>query len=146
MTLKEWTEKVHSWQKYIEELQRNAGVNEKQQGEGIQQGIEELQQALEELHVAEEELREQNESLQAANEIIERERQRYQELFDFAPDGYLVTTASGIIQEANHAAAELFNVPVHFLVGKPLSVYIAGIDRTALYEQLWRLRAVQGRE
>jgi PAS domain S-box-containing protein len=96
--------------------------------------------------VAEEELREQNESLQVANEILERERQRYRELFDFAPDGYLVTTASGIIQEANRAAADLFNVPAQFLIGKPLSVYIAGIDRTILYEQLWRLRAVQERE
>src|SRR5262249_988820 len=36
--------------------------------------------------------------------------------------------------------------PTHFLVGKPLSVYINGADLTTFYEQLWRLRAVQARE
>jgi len=32
------------------------------------------------------------------------ELERYQELFDFAPDGYFVTNASGVITEANRAA------------------------------------------
>ncbi|CAA9401470.1 hypothetical protein AVDCRST_MAG94-5938, partial [uncultured Leptolyngbya sp.] len=51
---------------------------------------------------------------------MEAERQRYQELFEFAPDGYLVTDAQGKIQEANLAAARLLNIEQRFLVGKPL--------------------------
>ena len=52
--------------------------------------LEDLHPALEELHVAEEEQYQQNEALAAARLTAEVERQRYQELFDFAPDGYLV--------------------------------------------------------
>src|SRR5437868_14628682 len=100
MTLKEWTEKVQSWQQYVEELQRKADFSGEQPGV-IQRSIEELHTALEELRVAEEELREQNEHLYAAHESVALERQRYQELFNFAPDGYLVTATSGVIQEAN---------------------------------------------
>ena len=117
MTLKEWTEKVHSWQQYVEELLQKADFTEEQPGV-IQRSIEELQVALEELRVAEEELREQNEHLYAAHEAVALERQRYQDLFEFAPDGYLVTAASGVIQEANHTAAQLLNTPGRFLLGR----------------------------
>lgn len=86
--------------------------------------LEELQTALEELRVAEEELRTQNDALLASQEVIEAERQRYQDLFEFAPDGYLVTDINGTIQEANRAAARMFNVGQRFLVGKPLVNFI----------------------
>jgi PAS domain-containing protein len=68
---------------------------------------EELQASLEELQIAEEELQQQQEELAASRYLVEAERQRYQELFNFAPDGYLVTDAHGVIQEANRAAAVL---------------------------------------
>src|SRR5262249_13324173 len=86
--------------------------------------------------------------LYASHEAVALERQRYQDLFEFAPDGYLVTASSGVIQEANHTAAQLLNTPVRFLLGKPLLVYVAEADRPTLYEQLWRLRAAPapGRE
>src|SRR5262245_15130376 len=83
--------------------------------------LEDLQVALEELHVAEEEQHQQNEALAAARLTAEAERQRYQELFDFAPDGYLVTDADGIIQEANRAAAALLGVPQPHLLDKSLT-------------------------
>src|SRR5688500_3844073 len=50
---------------------------------------------LEELRTAEEKIRTQNEQLAAAYDVIAAERQRYQELFHFAPDGYLVTDEHG---------------------------------------------------
>jgi PAS domain-containing protein len=62
--------------------------------------LDDLHTALEEMHVAEEEQHQQHEALAAARLTAEAERQRYQEIFDFAPDGYLVTDADGIIQEA----------------------------------------------
>ncbi|HJZ89861.1 MAG TPA: PAS domain-containing protein, partial [Gemmataceae bacterium] len=68
---------------------------------------EELTVTLEELRITEEELRRQNEELASAQEVILAERQRYQELFNFAPDGYMVTDANGVIHEANLAAADL---------------------------------------
>lgn len=82
------------------------------------EALEDLRTCLEELKVAEEELQKQNDELATA-------RQRYQELFDFAPDAYLVTDPEGIIQEANHAAVKLLRLPNGFIAGKPLLSFVA---------------------
>jgi PAS domain S-box-containing protein len=103
--------------------------------------LADLSATLEELHVAGEELRQQNEELAAAHQIIETERQRYQDLFDFAPDGYLVTDPDGVIYEANRAAATLLGVLPDFLVGKPLSVFVAEENHATLYKRLTGLQA-----
>ena len=96
----------------------------------------ELQSAVEELRVAEEELRAQNEELMAARLDLEAERQRYRDLFEFAPDAYLATDAVGIIQEANRAASAMLNVPKKSLVGKPLVVFVAPEDRLTFHGRL----------
>jgi PAS domain S-box-containing protein len=100
---------------------------------------ENLSAALEELHVAAAELQQQNEELIAARQEIETERQRYQELFEFAPDGYLVTDGGGVIRESNRAAAILLGVSQEFLVGKPVSVFVSTEDHARLYGHLGRL-------
>ena len=103
--------------------------------------FEELNISLEELRVAEEELRQQNDELGETRLQIERERQRYQDLFDFAPDGYLVTDADGKIQEANQAAGQMLGLSPRYLVNKPLTVYVASEARPAFRAGLIRLRA-----
>lgn len=90
----------------------------------LEQSFEELQIALEELQVAEEELHRQNEELLAAHLVIETERLRYQELFEFAPEGYLVTDTYGVIREANQKAAQLFGISPSKLRGKALVSFI----------------------
>jgi PAS domain S-box-containing protein len=90
---------------------------------------EELQAALEELHKAHEALSAQNEELIRTRQAIEAECQRYQELFDFAPYGYLVTDRTGMIREANQAAAKMLGVEPGFLCKKPLSRYVAHRDK-----------------
>ena len=95
-----------------------------------QEGLnQQLQQTLEELSVAEEELRQQNLHL-------ESERLKYQDLFNFAPDGYLVTNPAGIIQSANQAIAAQLAANQSFLVGKPLVVFVAQLDHSLFYNQL----------
>ncbi|MFN6486558.1 MULTISPECIES: EAL domain-containing protein [unclassified Nostoc] len=84
--------------------------------------FDELQNAVEELLAASEEL-------EVTRAVAEKERQRYQELFDFAPDGYLVTNTVGKILEANYAAATMLCVRQKYLLGKPLTVFIAQQDR-----------------
>jgi PAS domain S-box-containing protein len=93
------------------------------------ESLEELRTALEELRVADEELRAQNEELMAAHLQVETERRRYQELFQLAPDAYLVTTLTGIITEANESASRLLGIPSHFLRGKALTAYVDSEDR-----------------
>lgn len=111
------------------QTQNNLRLWVEAQSAEIMQVNQELQLALEELQVVEEELREQNEELAVARELVELERQRYQDLFEFAPDGYLVTDTAGIIQEANRAAAILLAVRQKYLVNKPLILFIFHQDR-----------------
>ena len=102
---------------------------------------EKLNVTLAELHTAEAALRAQNDQLIAAHETILAERQRYHELFNFAPDGYLVTDPSGIIQEVNLAAAQLLGRSRRYLPGKPLRVFIHPPDRPTLDRLLTHLGA-----
>lgn len=92
----------------------------------------ELQESLEELWVAEEELRAQAEELAASSDAIDAERERYAELFDFAPDAYLVTDGHGKIFEANRAASRMLGVPSRFLNGKLLVSFVAEEQRREL--------------
>ncbi|MGC9335916.1 MAG: PAS domain S-box protein, partial [Anaerolineae bacterium] len=85
---------------------------------------------LEKLRIAGEELQQQqqNEGLAAAREQADAERQRYKDLFEFAPDGYLVTDLKGIIQQANHTAAALLGVRQDMLRHQDLICYVAPSD------------------
>ncbi|PIG92611.1 PAS domain-containing protein [Gloeocapsopsis sp. IPPAS B-1203] len=100
----------------------------------------------EELQLTVDELQRQNKELLATQAALELQVCRYQELFDFAPDGYIVIDKSGKIEEANRAAAKLFNVPQRFLVGKPLIIFVAEDERQALYSKLMQLQQAQSLE
>jgi len=121
-----------TFERQIEAARRRLTALEEQVGDPAGAGtatldaLTELSTAVEELRVAAEELRQQNEELLAMRQALEAERQRYRDLFEFAPDGYLVTDADGTIQEANQAAALLLDVRQDFLMGKPLVVFVAG--------------------
>lgn len=114
-----------------------------QQPELLTNAVEQLRTALEELRVAEEELVRQNEQLAAAHQMVEIQSQRYQDLFEFAPDGYLVTNTRGTIQEVNCAAARMLGVEQKFLVGKPLVLFVATEDRNNFHSQLSRQHQVE---
>jgi PAS domain S-box-containing protein len=132
--------------KGVEGARKRLAVLE-QQAEGapaqpwaLHEAIAEVDSSLEELRAASEELRHQNEELVTTRQAVEAERQRYRELFEFAPDGYLVTDPNGIICEANRATAAMVNVHQRFLLGMPLLVFVAKKDHPTLHDHL---RAVQ---
>lgn len=108
----------------------------------IAESLGEISNALEELQVAQEELQQQYEELEATRQVVEVERQRYQDLFEFAPDGYLVTDANGTIWEANRAASTMLNISQKLLIGKPLINYISQEDHLVFYAKLDQLRHV----
>ncbi len=113
------------------------------QSREIIQVNQQLQQALEEFRTTQEELRQQNEELLTAREIIELERRRYQDLFEFAPDGYLVTNTAGVIQEVNHTAATLLAMSQEYLLNKPLVLFVAQEDRQTFTTRLKNCQQVQ---
>ncbi|MFN6536759.1 MAG: PAS domain-containing protein [Nostoc sp. EkiNYC01] len=97
-------------------------------------------EAFEELHTIVEDLLTVFQELELTRAALDKERQRYQDLFEFAPDAYLVTNTAGTIQEANNAAATLLYVPQKYLVGKPLILFIAQEDRQFFRSQINNLQ------
>jgi PAS domain S-box-containing protein len=111
----------------------------------VRDAVQDLSASLEELHLAEEELMQQNEDLAATRKAVEAERARYEGLFEFAPDGYVVTDESGVIRDANRAASEMLGASQTVLQGKPLVVFVTEADRGMFFTQLAQLRA-RGRD
>lgn len=110
-----------------------------QRPEIVKETLKELRIALEELQIAEEELLQQNQQLQLANTAAEAERQRYYELFESAPDSYIVTDENGSIQAANLAATKLLNISRQFLIGKLLINFIPVEQRQTFRSRLAQL-------
>ena len=149
MNLDELAPKIEQWFSRVTELLQHKDVvtdtpspSPEEQRQFLREACEELHIALEELSVAQAELLEQNQELILTRQAVEVQRQRYHELFDLAPDGYLVTDVNGKIQEANRAAASMLNIESRFLVGKPLSIFIAQPERQRFYALLIRLAQV----
>ena len=142
MNTNQLVQQIKNWRWRVAGLQqRTSKLSLLQQLET--EAFKEIDTALEEFQVAEEELRQQNSELADARALVEAERQRYQELFDFAPDGYLVTDTYAMIRGANRAAAALLNVPQQHLVGKPLTSFIPNEERQAFRFQLNRLQQLE---
>jgi PAS domain S-box-containing protein len=93
-----------------------------------------LQARLDELGTAKAELARQNEELVASRATLEFERRRYQELFNFAPDGYVVTNLKGHIQDANIAACRLLERNHHSLKRLPFAQFFVPADREKLLQ------------
>jgi PAS domain S-box-containing protein len=72
----------------------------------------------------------------AAAETVLAEQRR---LIEEGPDGYLITTATGTIRAANAAIAEMLHLPRRFVIGKPLTAFVAQADLRAFR---WRLNNV----
>jgi PAS domain S-box-containing protein len=113
--------------------------------EQLTQAHEEVQVYAEELQAQQAELEQQNRELADARGEVETERRRYEQLFEFAPDGYLVTDPAGVIRQANRVAADLLGVAQERLVGKPLVVYIGREEHAAWYGALQQLEGGQQR-
>lgn len=90
----------------------------------LREALEALRIQHEELLVAEEELRAQLDELGRMGLRLEAERERYADLFERAPDAYLVTDRFGVVRDANAAAVQLFCLEMRFLRGKPISAFV----------------------
>lgn len=96
-----------------------------------------------ELSLALEELRVVNEQLSAVRERAEAEAARYHDLFEFAPDAYVVTTSSGIIRESNLAFAVLLNLSSEYVAGRALASFVPTEQRRAFRDGVSALHGVE---
>jgi PAS domain S-box-containing protein len=81
-----------------------------------------------ELAVHQAELKAQNEELRQARSALEAGLERYTQLFDFAPTGYVCIDACGTITELNLAAANLLGRTRARVMGNPLAMYVVHRD------------------
>ena len=91
-----------------------------------------------ELQVYSEEVTVQNEQLLKAQTELEEARDRFADLYDFAPIGYFSLSARGAIVETNLAGATLLGRPRHYLINAPLAAFIDKDDRQRFREFLRR--------
>jgi PAS domain S-box-containing protein len=87
-----------------------------------------------------------NAAVYEKNELLEFERKRYQDLFDYAPDAYVISDNSGIILDANRTAAEMLKVTQAELKGENLINFIATRDHKMVISLLTRVRRIQDLE
>jgi PAS domain S-box-containing protein len=107
--------------------------------------VHELREHAERLDRTTAELRAQNELLAQAQKAVEAERSRYRELFELAPDSWLLTDANGRIVEANERASELLGVQARLLAGEPLAAYVEESSQPTLRHELNALSEGGGR-
>lgn len=95
-----------------------------------------LKQLVEELAAANEEQRVQNDEVLKFQGQLVQERCRFEELFDLAPDAYVLTDSRGIIREVNRAAGELLRIDAGRLPGQALFAYFRESDRATLLTEV----------
>lgn len=140
MNLEEWTRRFDEIQTTIARLEQYP-TTDAPQHPLLREALEGLHVSLEELATSSEELRQQQDELIVAHTRVEAERARYRDLFEFAPDGYLVTDAGGKIHEVNQAATRLLNLEPRVLHGRPLLVVVVREDQPRFLDLLERLNA-----
>lgn len=139
MNIEKFIQRSEILHKRLADLYQTASVLPWISPDLLPQAFKELYSTSKVVQLAAEELYQQNEELIQTRNWLETERQHYQELFEFAPDAYLVTNTEGIIQEANYTAAKLLNVSKQFLVGKPMINFVLLEERQHLHSELIEL-------
>jgi PAS domain-containing protein len=130
---------LHAVQGRVASFGEQVAADERPAVDVLPEALLELGSALEELRVCEEELHAQADELTSSRASVEADNLRYRELFEAAPVAWIVTSASGLIREANWAAFDLLQVPEARLPGKPLVAYVAQRDRRAFRAALLQL-------
>lgn len=92
-----------------------------------------LQSLLEELQVYQSELDSQNQNLREMQLQLADSRDRYSDLFEFAPVGYVTLDLQGHILEANLIISDMLGVPRKELLGKRFSAFVEDNSQDAFY-------------
>ena len=98
--------------------------------------IEKAKTLMHELEVHQIELEMQNQELRETQHHLEDARDRYTDLFDFAPIGYLVLDEKGVIENINLTACTMMETERSLIKGKPFSAYMSGRESGKLFLKL----------
>lgn len=94
---------------------------------------EDMQHLLHELQVHQIELELQNEQLFTAQRELEASRNKYADLYDFAPVGYFSVDNQGLISEVNLTGATMLGTDRYELIRQPFAHFVDRADQDAYY-------------
>ena len=121
----------------MDELRKRAeAMLSEQPAELSQLSLEEMQRLNHELHVQQIELELQNEELRRTQTELEASRNRYVDLYDFAPVGYCTLDEYGFIREINHRGAQQLGIGKADLLNTRFHHYCIEEDRDIFYLHL----------
>jgi PAS domain S-box-containing protein len=95
---------------------------------------EEIQQIFHELQVHQIELEMQHEELIRTQQELEASRDRFVNIYDLSPAGYLTLSEDGLIMDVNVTVANLLGAPINSLVKQPLTRFILPEDQDIFYQ------------
>ncbi len=95
-----------------------------------------VQFLIHELQVHQIELEIQNEDLRRTQIELEESRNKYSNLYDFAPVGYFTFDKNGLIIEVNLTGANKLGIERQFLIKQPFSIYITSDSRNMFYKHI----------
>lgn len=103
---------------------------------------EQIRNLLYEFEVYQVELEMQNEELRTTQQRLEQSAERYAQLYDYAPIGYLTLNTESEIVQSNLKAAEILGCKKFELIGKKLVQFIHRQDQDHFYfynRELWNV-------
>lgn len=109
----------------------------------LQQRFAEQEQ---ELHVHQVELQQQNEELRQINLELELAHNRYADLFEFAPVGYVVCSEHGLIQDINQTGHTQLGTLRPHLIGRQFALFLEAGQRSAFASLLSQVMRTGGSE
>jgi len=98
-----------------------------------------------ELRVHQVELEAQNRELVEMRQVLEDARDRYTDLYDYAPVGYLTLDKNGVIRDINLTGAQMLGLERSRVLGMPLAAWVPKSSTPQLFGHLKRVHSEPGR-
>lgn len=98
--------------------------------------LEEVERLIFEIERRQNELERQNEALRKTQQHLEAYKDRYVDLYDFAPLGYVTLDEDGFVQEINLAGATLLGAERDALTGYAFGDYVAEENEKAFLDHV----------
>ena len=115
------------------QIKPRSGVADRRARTSREPSSRSVEELLYELRIHQIQLEMQNEELQRARAALEASHNRYLNLYDFAPVGYLTLNSEGEIIEANLTAADLLGAKRNNLLNRHFSAWVAPEDSDRWY-------------
>lgn len=97
---------------------------------------DEIKRLIYDLQVHQAELEMQNEELRRMQSELELSRDRFSDLYNRAPVGYITLDKSAMVSQVNNTMVEMLDTHVSEVIRKPFLVYVSETDKHIFYKSL----------